>query len=112
VFGRLLGPAMVIVPTWWDIVRRPLLGDFSQSRSWAVHLALLGAMLVALDRYAGIGPVRYVLTICYPALGLAIFRSFYEHRPATEAAHRVVINEAAPRPAAIRWSRRCRATSR
>ena len=96
VFGRLLlGPAMVIVPTWWDIVRRPLRGDFSQTRSWAVHLALLGAMLVSLDRYAGIGPVRYLLTICYPALGLAMFRSFYEHRPAPEAAHRVVINEAA-----------------
>ncbi len=96
VLGRcLLGPAMVIVPTWLDIVRRPLRGDFSQARSWAVHLVLLAAMLVALDRVAGIGPLRYLLTICYPALGLAMFRSFYEHRPAAEAAHRVVVNEAA-----------------
>jgi len=95
VLGRvLLGPAMVIVPTWLDIVRRPLRRDFSQSRSWAVHLALTCAMLLALDRYAGIGPLRYLLTICYPALGLAMLRSFYEHRPALDAAHRVVINEA------------------
>jgi len=95
VLGRLLlGPAMVIVPTWLDIVRRPLRGDFSQSRSWAVHLVLMGAMLFALDRWAGIGPLRYLLTIGYPALGLAMLRSFYEHRPAPEVAHRVVINEA------------------
>ena len=95
VLGRfMLGPAMVIVPTWLDIVRRPLRGDFSQSRSWTLHLALTGAMLVVLDRCAGIGPLRYLLTICYPALGLAMLRSFYEHRPAQDAAHRVVINEA------------------
>ncbi|MEP6505047.1 MAG: fatty acid desaturase [Betaproteobacteria bacterium] len=95
VLGRfLLGPVMVIVPTWLDIVRRPWRGDFSQSRSWAVHLSLVGAMLFALDRYAGIGPLRYLLTIGYPALGLAMLRSFYEHRPALEAPHRVVINEA------------------
>lgn len=95
VLGRLLlGPAMVIVPTWMDIVRRPWRRDFSQSRSWAVHLALVCAMLFALDRYAGIGPLRYLLTIGYPALGLAMLRSFYEHRPALEPSHRVVINEA------------------
>jgi len=95
VLGRfLLGPAMVIVPTWLDIVRRPLRHDFSQSRSWSVHLILVCAMLFALDRYAGIGPLRYLLTIGYPALGLAMLRSFYEHRPALEAPHRVVINEA------------------
>ena len=95
VLGRfLLGPVMVIVPTWIDIVRRPLHGDFSQTRSWIVHLALVAAMLFALDRYAGIGPLRYLLTIGYPALGLAMLRSFYEHRPADDASHRVVINEA------------------
>ena len=85
---------MVIAPTWYDIVRRPLCGDFSQCRSWAVHLVLLGAMLWALDRWAGISPMRYVLTVGYPALGLAMLRSFYEHRPAETSSHRVVINEA------------------
>jgi fatty acid desaturase len=95
VLGRLLlGPAMVIVPTWIDIVRRPLRGDVAQSASWAVHLALLALLLVAVDRFAGIGPLRYLLTIGYPALGLAMLRSFYEHRPAADTRHRVVINEA------------------
>ena len=95
VAGRLLlGPLLVIAPTWLDIARRPWRGDFSQCRSWALHLTLLAALLLALDRFAGIGPLRYVLTIGYPALGLAMLRSFYEHRPAQAAAHRIVINEA------------------
>ena len=95
VVGRLLlGPAMVIVPTWLDIVRRPLRGDFSQSRSWTLHVVLVAALLFLLDRYAHIGPLRYLLTVGYPALGLAMLRSFYEHRPALDASHRVVINEA------------------
>jgi fatty acid desaturase len=95
VLGRvLLGPAMVIVPTWFDIVRKPWRGDFSQTRCWLQHLLLLGTMLWALDRFAGIGPLQYMLAVGYPALGLAMLRSFYEHRPAAEPAHRVVVNEA------------------
>ncbi len=93
--GRvLLGPPMMIVPTWLDILRRPLRGDCSQCGSWALHLALLAAMLWGLDRWAGIDPLRYVLTVGCPALGLAMLRSFYEHRPAQSPAHRVVVNEA------------------
>lgn len=97
VLGRvLIGPAMVIVPTWLDIVRKPMRGDWSQTVAWAQHLGLLALLLWALDHYAGIGPLRYMLAIGYPALGLAMLRSFYEHRPATDPAHRVVINEAGP----------------
>lgn len=94
VLGRvLIGPALVIVPTWADIVRRPLRGDFSQLRSWAQHLALLGLLLAVLGQHAGIAPWDY-LACAYGALGLAMLRSFYEHRPAADPAHRVVINEA------------------
>lgn len=95
VLGRLLlGPLMVILPTWLDIVRKPLRGDFAQCGAWAVHLLLIVGMLFALERYTGIGPLRYVLTVGYPALGIAMLRSFYEHRPAQTAQHRVIINEA------------------
>ena len=95
VIGRvLLGPAMIIVPTWLDIVRKPWRGDFTQTRMWAQHLGLLAALLWALDRYAGFGSLQYLLGVGYPALGLAMLRSFYEHRPASRPAHRVVVNEA------------------
>lgn len=95
VVGRLvLGPALVIAPTWLDIVRRPWRGDTGETGSWVLHLGLLALMLWVLDAIAGISPLRYVLGIAYPALGLAMLRSFYEHRPAAEPAHRVVVNEA------------------
>ncbi|MBW8831258.1 MAG: fatty acid desaturase [Burkholderiales bacterium] len=95
VIGRLLlGPAMVIVPTWLDIVRKPWRGDFTQTRMWAQHPLLLAVLLWALERHAGIGPLQYMLAVGYPALGLAMLRSFYEHRPASQPAHRVVVNEA------------------
>lgn len=93
--GRMLvGPALVIVPTWLDIVRKPLRGDFSEMRVWTLHLAMLAALLFALDRFAGISPLLYMFGIAYPAVGLAMLRSFHEHRPARAPAHRVVINEA------------------
>lgn len=94
VVGRLVvGPALAIVPTWADIVRKPLRGDWSQTASWAEHLLLLAGMLWALHHWAGISPLHYVL-ITYPALGLAMLRSLYEHRPANRPAHRIAINEA------------------
>ncbi len=94
VLGRLLvGPALAIVPTWADIVRKPLRGDWSHTASWAEHLLLLAGMLWALQHWAGIHPLHYLL-IVYPALGLAMLRSLYEHRPAARPAHRIAINEA------------------
>ncbi|SDO26544.1 Fatty acid desaturase [Rhodoferax sp. OV413] len=96
VLGRLLvGPALAIVPTWADILRQPLRGDWSHSRSWAEHLGLLALLLWALQHYAGIHPLHYLL-VSYPALGLAMLRSLYEHRPALRPAHRIAINEASP----------------
>jgi fatty acid desaturase len=93
--GRLLiGPAFVIVPTWLDIVRKPWRGDFSETLVWAQHLGLTAIMLWALERFAGISPLYYLLAVSYPALGIAMLRSFHEHRPADDPAHRVVVNEA------------------
>jgi fatty acid desaturase len=78
VLGRvLLGPAFVIIPTWIGIVRDPLQRNFSQLRCWAEHLTLLALLLWVLAHYAGIEPWQYVLASAYPALGLAMLRSFY-----------------------------------
>ena len=85
---------MMIGPLWLDIVRKPWRRDFSDTGIWAQHLVLLGGLLWLLDRHAGIGPLQYLLGVGYPALGFAMLRSFYEHRPAEVPAHRVVINEA------------------
>jgi len=93
--GRaLVGPAFAIALAWRDIVAKPWRGDWSETRSWLEHLALLAGLLWALDRYAGISPAFYLLAVAYPALSLGLVRSFYEHRPADTPAHRICLNEA------------------
>lgn len=92
--GRVLvGPAWAVLPAWAGMVLQPLRGDRSLSLAWALHLVLLAAMLWALWQFAGIHPLHYLL-IAYAALGLAMLRSLYEHRPAARPAHRIAVNEA------------------
>ena len=93
--GRLvLGPGMVIPAVWAGIVTEPLMGNFKYVGTWFLHIGLLVVMLWWVQAQAGISTAHYLLGIAYPAMGLAMLRSFYEHRPAPLPAHRVVINEA------------------
>ncbi|KPC51347.1 fatty acid desaturase [Amantichitinum ursilacus] len=86
--GRIfLGPAFAIVATWRDGWR-----DKTHRAIWLQHLSLLAlvaGLLVALH-----APLWRYLLASYLALGTSMLRSFYEHRPASIAAHRVVLNEA------------------
>lgn len=93
--GRwLLGPAVAIYGLTKDTAQEFLRGDWRYLGTWALHLPLLALMLWWLQTEAGISPLHYLVGVAYPALGLAMLRSFYEHRPVPEAAHRTVINEA------------------
>jgi fatty acid desaturase len=67
----------------------------AELKVWAVHLPLVALLLWGLDRYTAMPRWHYCLGIAYPALGLAMLRSLYEHRPGVLPAHRTVINEAA-----------------
>lgn len=93
--GRvLLGPAFAVIGTWREVYRQIKQRDYTHLRIWLAHIGMLVVMLWALDYWFGFSPIRYLLAVAYPALGLAMLRSFYEHRPAAIPAHRVVINEA------------------
>lgn len=95
VAGRfLLGPGLTIAAVWADIVRGPAQRGWPAVRTWAQHLLLLALLLWWVQAQAGISPLHYLFGIAYPALGLAMMRSFYEHRPAALPGHRIVVNEA------------------
>jgi fatty acid desaturase len=95
VVGRLLlGPGLTIAQVWADIWTGPRERGLSAVKTWAVHLGLLAMVLWWVHSVSGITPLHYLLGIAYPALGLAMLRSFFEHRPAQDPAHRIVINEA------------------
>jgi fatty acid desaturase len=76
------------------MVRTLIAGDWGALKVWAVHLPLVALLLWTLERYTALSAWHYCFGIAYPALGLAMLRSLYEHRPAALPAHRTVINQA------------------
>jgi len=96
VVGRfLVGPGVTIPAVWKDIVTGVRGRGWVCVRTWVVHIGLLALMLWWLDKAAGIDPWWYLFGVAYPALGLAMLRSFNEHRPAAIPTQRIVVNEAA-----------------
>lgn len=95
VLGRLLiGPALVIRSLLHDTLMELARGKFTMLKVWATHLPLLALLLWALETWAGVSPLYYCFVVGYFAVGLAMLRSLYEHRPAAAPEHRTVINEA------------------
>lgn len=64
-------------------------GDFGNVRIWCWHLLMLAALYLYVDRACGLAWWRYVVFIAYPAFGLGLIRSFYEHRWAPLPGQRV-----------------------
>ena len=95
VLGRFaLGPALMIIDLIVTTARHAARGDFALLKVWSVHLPLLVLLLWGLERHTAISAAYYCFAMAYPALGLAMLRSLYEHRPGELPAHRTVINEA------------------
>jgi fatty acid desaturase len=96
VLGRLLiGPALVIASLCRRALRAVRTGDVGALKVWAVHLPLVALLLWTLEHYTALSAWHYCFVMAYPAMGLAMLRSLYEHRPGVLPAHRTVINEAA-----------------
>jgi len=95
VLGRfLIGPAIVIVSLGTKTYRRVRAGDTAALKVWAVHLPLVALLLWGVEEFTVISAWKYCFGMAYPALGLAMLRSLYEHRPGPSPAHRTVINQA------------------
>jgi len=95
--GRLvLGPAIVLVRFFLAEARRIVRGDLVHARAWLGHAAGVVVVLAWLELVCAMPLWQYVLTFVYPGLALTLLRSFAEHRPATEQAHRIAVVEAGP----------------
>ncbi|WP_423732441.1 fatty acid desaturase [Hafnia paralvei] len=94
-FGRMIiGPALGIGALAKGELRGIMQGESKKIAMWLIHLSLLGLILWILQ-LAGMSAWWYLLAISYPALGLAMVRSFYEHRAVDDPSARSIINEAA-----------------
>jgi fatty acid desaturase len=89
-----LGPAWAIFSLLKATLQEFAQGNFKNLLTWMVHLILLVITLVAVQKYGQIPAWYYAGVIAYFTLGLAMMRSFYEHRPAVCAQDRIAINEA------------------
>ena len=95
--GRLIvGPALVIGAFLLGELKRVRGGDRSHCRAWVSHV--VGVLLVVgwLVWVADFNLVEYAVVFVYPGLSLTLLRSFAEHRPAEDRAHRSAIVEASP----------------
>lgn len=93
--GRfVVGPPMAVATMLAHAMRQFRRGHWRELPMWCVHGALLVVMLTALSRYAHISGAYYVFVIAWPALSIAMIRSFYEHRSAPHSKARITINEA------------------
>jgi fatty acid desaturase len=96
VVGRfLVGPGVTIPAVWSDLFADVRKRGWAWVNTWVVHLAWLVLMLWWLYTACGVHPAFYLIGVAYPALGLAMLRSFNEHRPAAAPQQRTVVNEAA-----------------
>jgi len=92
--GRLLiGPFLSLQGMGGDELRRLRRGESGVLRVWLMHLGLVVALLLGIQHLAGMPAPVYVLGVAWPALMLALVRSFYEHRPAQDPAQRCGLNE-------------------
>lgn len=93
--GRLvIGPPMAVAAVVLDTARDWRRGDWRYLRMWGTHLAVLAAMLFWLHRWAGVPAWYYLFVVGWPALSIAMIRSFYEHRAVPSAKARITLNEA------------------
>jgi fatty acid desaturase len=95
--GRLLlGPAFAYCELAVSESRRLRAGDYSHVPHWLAHVFTVAAVLYWVIGVCGIPLWAYVLFFAYPGLSLTMLRSFAEHRPARESAHRTAVVESGP----------------
>ena len=94
-WGRFVfGPAMSIMAIASQAIAELRQGDYRLVPMWLTHGTLTIALLWLVNEVAGIGPVHYLLGVAYPALSIAMVRSYFEHRATADCKQRIAINEA------------------
>ncbi|WP_415914161.1 fatty acid desaturase [Paraburkholderia sp. J12] len=93
--GRIvIGPPTSVAAMLAGSLRTLRGGDWRQVPMWLAHVAGVTLLLAGIQRYAGMPWWYYLAAVTWPALGLAMVRSLYEHRAAAHPKARIAINEA------------------
>lgn len=93
--GRLLiGAPLALFGLAREELARLARGDRQAWAMWATHGVCCVLMLALVARFSALSVAHYLFLVSVPALGVAMLRSFYKHRPSLRPEQRTVINEA------------------
>lgn len=93
--GRVvIGPPMSVAAMLAGAAKALRGGEWRHVPMWLAHFAAVALLLAWVQRYAGVPWWWYLAAVTWPALGLAMVRSLYEHRAASHPKARIAINEA------------------
>lgn len=93
--GRIVvGPPTSVAAMLANEAKALARGDMRHVPAWLAHGVGVVVLLGWVQSYAGIPWWHYLLGVAWPALGLAMVRSLYEHRAAPHPKARIAINEA------------------
>jgi fatty acid desaturase len=95
-FGRMaIGPAVSIVQFWGSEFSAMMRGRREGLKCWAGFI-ISTLIVFTYVVWCGMPVWRYVLLISYPAISLALVRSYCEHQAAPVVGHRTILVEASP----------------
>ena len=95
-FGRMLiGPAVGMTQFWSAEMVAMLKGRRDIVKCWGLF-CLSTFIVLGFVHFVGMPIWQYILLIAYPAISLALVRSFCEHQAAEEIGPRTIIVEASP----------------
>jgi fatty acid desaturase len=95
-FGRMLiGPAVGITQFWSGEILQMLRGRRDIIKCWGLFFVSIG-LVCSFVVWAGMPLWQYILLIAYPAISLALVRSFCEHQAAKDIGPRTIVVEASP----------------
>lgn len=93
-FGRMLiGPAIGIIRFWSDEIMQMIKGRRDILKCWS-GFVISSVILFGFVHWAGMPIWQYILLIAYPAISLALVRSFCEHQASENVGERTIIVEA------------------
>jgi fatty acid desaturase len=95
-FGRMLiGPAVGIIQFWSGEILQMLRGRRDIIKCWGLFFVSI-VLVCSFVVWAGMPLWQYILLIAYPAISLALVRSFCEHQAAEDIGPRTIVVEASP----------------
>lgn len=92
--GRMLiGPAVGIIRFWYSEAILVMHGQRNILKCWGLYF-ISAAIVLAYVLWCGMPIWQYILLIAYPAISLALVRSFCEHQAAEKIGERTIVVEA------------------